>query len=126
MSTGKHLAGTKAEGDKVWLTPDGHKVWCGYFPSVSKGWAIIKDNKSNATKLKPLQTPHNPAGFPWRPSDDCKIMDNRWILSSSGKWVLWLPHNWQLGKRYEVWSGQFLAFLDPELPEAVILELLKE
>jgi hypothetical protein len=125
-TTGKKLVQTPSRGHTLhppWFTPDGCEVWC----SQIRGWAITKDSGSDLLKLEPLgPTRYQPERCPWEPSHGYKITDDGWVLSSSGKQLLWLPPHWQSYKTNREWSGQFLALLHHELPEAVILELLEE
>ena len=53
-------------------------------------------------------------------------MDDGWILSSSGKPVLWVPHHWRSDELARIWSGWFLALVHAGLSEAVIIELPEE
>ena len=124
MSTGGHLTSTHLSGlDSPWFTPNGHEIWSSY----PEGWAIIKDGKFNITKLKHLDSSQGPfGGFPWKSSLGNQVMNNGWILNSSGKQLLWLPHHWRVRESHSVWDGQFLAFLSYDLPDIVILEVLDE
>jgi len=124
MSTGKHLISNLIHGlDTPWFTPDGHEIWSSY----PEGWAIIKGSESTITKLKHLNLTQGPfGGFPWQSSLGNQVMNNGWILNSSGKQLLWLPHHWRVRESHSVWDGQFLAFLSYDLPDVVILEVLEE
>ena len=126
VSTGRHLADTPLwEMAKPWFTLNGHEVWCGHFGGY-KRWAIVKDSKSGITKLEHLDPAESPpGGFSWQSSCGYQVTDDGWILSSSGKQLLWLPHHWRSSKE-RVWGGKFLAFLHFELPDVVILELPEE
>ena len=125
VSTGKLLAHTTTEGSTVWFTPDGHEVW--YTNSYSiEGWAIVEDSKSGLIKLEPLgPTAHPSVGPRWQSSCGYEITANGWILSSSGKQLLWLPHQWRESGRDRTWGRQFLGLVHHGLSEAVILELGK-
>ena len=125
MSTGKLLAGVVSHIHQPWFTSDGHEVWS--LSLEHGGWTIIKDRKSNTTKLKPLGQSEVPSGGPpWQSPHGYQVTDHGWIHSPSGKPLLWLPHHWRSGQEDMVWGGQFLGFLHYELPEVVILELLEE
>ena len=121
MPTGKHLAGTTLAGHRPWFTPDGREVWC----DKGEGWTIVGGSGSDLPKLEELEPArYQPDGCPWESAHGHEVTDDGWILSSRGKRLLWLPPHWRSSKTHKVWSGQFLALLRPELPEAVILELL--
>jgi len=126
MSTGRLLAGTFS-GYPSCFTSDGHEIWSDAIPFMGKdGWAIVQDSGSNATGLKCLHPSRVYSRvFPWHSPHGCKVMNDGWILNSSGKRLLWLPHHWRLDEEDQVWGGQFLAMLDKKLPEVVILELLE-
>ena len=130
LATGKRLASAESFLLRVpWFTPDGHEVWCSCLledPSI--GWAIVRDSESSFHKLEELEpTQHPQGGCPWEPSHNCKVTDDGWILGSGEKRLLWLPPHWRSGKMaYRVWDGRYLGFLQPELPEVVVLEVLEE
>ena len=111
----------------LWFPPDGCEVWYGRLLGEVDRWKITEDRGSGTTELEHLgSTTHQPAGPPWQSSCGHQHTDDRWICSSSGKQLLWLPPNWRSYlefRKYRMWSGQFLALLHSELPEAVILEL---
>ena len=134
-STGIHLERVHSEDMSLcWFTPDGREFWTsGGLDRTStsqdsekfKGWAIVRDTKSNVTKLEPLDQTGGPSGgLPWESSSGCQVMDDGWALNSTGKRLLWFPPRWQ--SAVPVWNGRFLALLYHGLPEAVILELLAE
>jgi len=123
MHTGKLLAATGSDGYLPGFTPGGHKVWCATHGEVDQ-WAIIKDNGSNVTRLESLGKAEEPlSGFPWHSSCGYQVTDDGWILSSSGKWLLWLPHHWRSMDTDRRWSGKSLAIWHSGLLEPVILEL---
>ncbi|KAF9646613.1 WD40 repeat-like protein [Thelephora ganbajun] len=106
------------------FTPDGREVWSASCMYGVEGWKITEDSKSNTTKLEHLSHIHQPGGLPWRFSHGYEVTNNRWVLSPSGKRLLWLPPSWQLDDALDRrWSRRFLVLLDRELPEPVILEL---
>ena len=124
MSTGKHLVDAHSMGSTVQFTPDGHEIWC---PDSSEGWAIIGNTKSNDTKLEQLDPAKGPSGvLPWQPSCGFQVTDDGWVLSSTGKKLLWLPPHWRSHEKHRAWGGRFLALLHYGLPEVVIMELLEE
>ena len=107
-----------------WFTLDGRKVWCVTDGGEAESWGIAEDRESGVVNLKHLEsTTHPPDGFPWGPSHGYSVLDSRWVLSSGGKRLLWLPPHWRLDGWNRMWDGRFLALLDRELPEPVILEL---
>ena len=121
--TGQCLASVHGGGCKnVWFTQDGHGVWC-IDDYGEEGWKIIKDSKSTITKLEHLGSTKCPPGkLPWQCPPSYKITDG-WIFHSSGKQLLWLPPHWWPGQYDRVWGGQFLALLNNNLPEVLILDL---
>jgi len=126
MSTGRLLGGSD-EGDTPCFTSDGHEIWSVSTFGMTTRLAVVQDSGSNVTGLQHLDPSGVPSGvLPWQSPHGCKVTDDGWILNSSGKWLLWLPHHWQSNDRMSwAWGGQFLAILVRRLPEAVILELLE-
>ena len=125
-STGKLLTGSKAQLHFPCFTSDGHEIWS-RSPQSQRRLAIVKDSKSNVTSLKCPNSSEVPSGrLPWQSSCGYQVTDDGWILSSSGKQLLWLPHHWRSDEKNRMWSGQFLALLHRELSEVVILELPEE
>ena len=107
-----------------WFATDGCHVWCVTDGGEAESWGIVEDTEPDVTELEHREsTTHPPDGFPWRPSRGYSILDGRWALSSSKKRLLWLPPHWRSDGWNRMWSGRFLALLDCELPEPVILEL---
>jgi len=122
VSSGERLTGAATLGSMPWFSPDGREVWC--MDNHAEGWTIVKDSESGVTKLEPLgPTTYPSGGIPWRSSLGYKVTDDWWVVSPSGKRLLWLPHDWRSDEKYRRWSGRFLGLLHDELPEAVILEL---
>ena len=112
---------------KSYHSPDGRGIW-----SVPKkdspvcGWQIIENTESRAENLLPLSPNKFPsAAFPWQSSRGYEDTDDGWVLSSTRKRLLWLPHRWRSGERSRVWSGQFLGLGHVELQEIVILEFFE-
>ena len=131
VATGRRLASVKSwiELRMPWFTPDGREVWCSHLHAdLPIGWAIIRDSESGFHKLEKLgRSQHPQGGYPWESSHNCKVTDDGWILGSSKKRLLWLPPHWRSRKKTpRVWDGRYLGFLHPELPEAVVLEVLEE
>ena len=108
-----------------WFTTDGSQVWCVADSGEAELWEIVEDGESSGSRLEHQDTTaHPPDGFPWRPSGGYSIEDDhRWVLNSSGKRLLWLPPHWLSEGWNRMWGGRFLALLDRELLEPVILEL---
>ena len=125
MHTGKLLAATRSHGHQPGFTLDGHKVWCATVFGDVEQWAIVKDDGSNITRLESIREAEEPLNsFPWHSSYGYQVTGDGWVLSSSGKQLLWLPHQWQpVFELDQQWSGNVLALLQVGLPEAVILEL---
>jgi len=122
VSTSKGFSGTPMSWLMPWFTPDGREVWC--MGDNVGGWTIVKDSESGVTKLEPIGPTIQPSGGnPWRSSRGYRVTDDWWVVSPSGKRLLWLPHDWRSHETSRKWSGRFLGLLYGELPEAVILEL---
>ena len=125
-STGKLLTGSKAQLHSPCFTSDGHEVWSRN-PHCRKGLVIVRDSKSNVINLRHATQSGDPSGrLPWQSPHGYQVTDDGWILSTSGKQLLWLPHHWRSDEKDRVWGGQFLALLHRELSEVVILELPEE
>jgi len=129
--TGQHI-GTKAikrdEAPTPWFTPDGREVWCVGNRGRADKWKIVEkiveNSESGVTELKYLgSTTQRPDGFPRPSSRGYQVMDDRWVVNPSEKRLFWLPLQWRSGEWERTWGKQFLALLQHELPEAVILEL---
>ena len=126
VSTGKRLASTTHRYLLhlwiPWFTPDGHDIWCSGEPE--EGWTIIEGDKPDHVKLNPVEPGVSPlGGFPWRSSRGYEITPDGWVLSPSGKRLLWLPHSWRLEEVSRMWGDRFLGLLHGTLPEVVILGL---
>ena len=124
MSTGKRAVVVFWKYvNMLWFTPDGCDIWCGDSNSA-KGYSIVEDTGSSSIQLMSLGSTMQPSGgLPWQSPRGYKITHDGWILNSSGKQILWLPHQWRPKNEHIVWNGQFLGLLHGELPAAVILEL---
>ena len=125
VPTGQRLAFIPMGSEpSPWFTTDGRQVWCVADSGESELWEIVEDSEPSGIGLEhQISTTHPPDGFPWRPSRGYSVTDGWWVLSSSGKRLLWLPPHWRSEGWNRMWGGQFLALLDRELPEPVILEL---
>lgn len=50
--------------------------------------------------------------------------DAEWVMDSTGKKLLWLPLSWRMNWWFDVrWNGNFLAFVDRNLPDPIIIEV---
>ena len=128
VSTGEHIADTLLQKTPqlIWFTPDEHEVWCAQSRGLM-GWSVTKDTESNITKLEGLDPASGPSGgFPWVSHHGHQVTGDGWMLSSSGKRLLWFPPHRRPYERDRMWNGQFLASLLPELPEVGILEIPEE
>ena len=125
VPTGERLAFVPIGSEPIpWFTTDRSQVWCVADNGEAELWGIVEDGESNVAELVHLaSTLHPPDGFPWRPSSNYNVEDDRWVLSFGGKRLLWLPPHWRSEGWDRMWGGRFLALLDHELPEPVILEL---
>ena len=129
VTTGKRLAATTPCAGRLgmpWFTPDSREVWW-VVDGHERGWTIVEDEKSSLTELSPIGPDALPSGgFPWQSSRGYKVTPDGWVLSPSGKRLLWLPHSWRWDEKDRaacIWEGRFLGLLHDTLPEAVILEL---
>ncbi|KAF9646640.1 hypothetical protein BDM02DRAFT_2987686 [Thelephora ganbajun] len=123
VPTGQYLASAPAmRGICPWFTLDGCEIRYILWRDVER-WGIIQDSESNVTRLGYLgSSTHRLGEVPWQSSRGYEVTDSRWVLSPSKKRLLWLPPSWRSDRRNSMWSGRFLALLDRELPEPVILE----
>ena len=123
VPTGTFLASTTSGGlSQPRFTRDGREVWMPLSRSLKKGWEIIEDNESGAMELEPLEETLHPSNtFLWQSLRGYEVTDDGWVLSPTGKRLLWLPHRWRSDQEYRVWSGRFLG-LSHRLSEVVILE----
>ena len=118
VPTGKYVGCSSTEGTKWWFNPDGSKVLeyslFGHLSItiITKGIESNTEEDSDETKRPPWQSPHGH-----------QVMDNGWILSSSGKRLFLLPPHLQLNREDRIWGGQYLAFLRGVFPEVLILEV---
>ena len=132
MHTGEKLAAVEIMSGIVGFTPNGNEVWCGVL-TRTRGqpwevemtqWAIVRDDGTNTTKLESLGETTKPlSDLPYHSSCDYQVTDDGWILGSSGKLLLWLPHEWRSEEYYRKWGGKCLALGNSNLTEPVILEL---
>ncbi|KAF9642834.1 hypothetical protein BDM02DRAFT_3273301 [Thelephora ganbajun] len=125
VPTGQCLASVEVVSDAYpWFTLNGREVWSISSRHGAHGWKIIEDSESDIAPLEYLGSNiHSPSGFPWQSSCDYKVTNDGWVLSPSGKRLLWLPPNWRPDKEDRMWSGRLLVLLDGGLLEPVILEL---
>ena len=111
-------------GSEPWFTPDGQEVWCVKAYHGADRWKIVGGTESNTTVLEHLgPTEHPPDESPWKPSGDYEVTDDRWILTSGGKRLLWFSPYWRSYQWERKRGGKFLVLLHRKLPGFVILEL---
>ncbi|KAF9644128.1 hypothetical protein BDM02DRAFT_3190897 [Thelephora ganbajun] len=125
VPTGQCLASLETEFyTHPWFTLDGREVWCISFDGKAGGWKIIEDRESDITELEHLESSIHPSsGLPWESSCSYEVTKGGWVLSPSGKRLLWLPPSWWSHVRNRIWSGRLLALLSRTLSEPVILGL---
>ena len=125
VHTGRCLASVFTRSETApWFSPDRLKIWCVTDRGEAELWRIVEDGEHEITELEHLDsTKRPPDGFPWRPSHNYSIVDGQWVLGSGGKRLLRLPPQWRSDWWNWMWGGRFLALLDHELPEPVIVEL---
>ena len=121
------IGGRDADLLEPYFTPDGREIWgVSQKSSAMRGWQVIENNESGVTMLRPLGPKVCPSGaLPWQSSRGYEVTDGGWILSSTRKRLLWLPHRWRSDERSRMWNGQFLGLWHGELQEIVILEFLE-
>ena len=122
IPSGKCLASVPSHGLALalWFTPERQLLYLDACRLSVEGWAITGDGKSSPVGLESLSGP--PGRSPWESPRGYKVMDDGWMLSSSGKRILWLPHYWRSGKWNRIWCGRFLGLLQHALPNVVVLE----
>jgi hypothetical protein len=133
VSTGRYLARAFSSIQPPitwlgpWFTSDGHEIWHSDYQHLPiKGWKVLEDGQSGATKLQALRVSACPSGvLPWMSSRGYEVTDDWWVLSPTRRRLLWLPHRWRLEKCHMTWSGRFLGLCGPELPEVVIIEFFE-
>ena len=124
-STGKRLGNTPAYVNTIWFTPDSNEIWDSSPAGFAGRWKIVKDRESNGLVVQERHE-NPPGGFPWESAHGYRVTDNGWILSPSGRQLLWLPHHWWVDEKARRWSGPYLALLHHALSEAIILDLSEE
>ncbi|KAF9786263.1 hypothetical protein BJ322DRAFT_775760 [Thelephora terrestris] len=126
--TGDKLATAKSGLSINSFAQGGDEIWCGWHNGAGERWMIIREDGSNAIKMKQLSQREDPqSGFFWHSPSGYQISDDGWILSSSGKRLFWLPHYWRPEKKLQkCWSKKFLAVWNLDLFEPIILELKLE
>ena len=106
------------------FTLDGNTVWCTTPDGEAYHWEVVRSNRSSTTKLNYIENTEGLlSGLPWHSSCGYQVTDDGWILNTSGRHLLWLPHQWRPRKAERRWNGKFLGLCYRGLPEAVILEL---
>ncbi|KAF9646629.1 hypothetical protein BDM02DRAFT_2987144 [Thelephora ganbajun] len=126
VHTGQSLASVRPGlRGHPWFTLDGREVQYGGIYNHVERWEITEDSGSNTTRLERLSRIEPPGGLPHQSLCGYKVTGSWWVLSPSGKRLLWLPPSWRSDLWHRMWSGRFLALLGSELPEPVILEFGK-
>ena len=98
----------------VGFTPSGNGVWSSLLiGSIGQPervrvtqWAIVRDNGTNTIKLEYLEETTKPlSDLQYYSSGGYQITNDGWILGSSGKLLLWLPHKWRSDEYNRKWGG---------------------
>ena len=111
VCTGQELADARSNGFNPGFTPDSHGVWLSTVHGEVDQWSIIEEGGPGIIKLQKSGEATNPqSGFPWLSPCGHHIADDGWIVSSSGKKLLWLPHQWRpIDIIQREWDRNFLA-----------------
>ena len=123
VPTGKYVGHTFTGGTEWWFSPNGSKVLEYKLDGHGGQSLTIIVNKSDESNTEEDSDETRP---PWQSPHGHQVMDNGWIVSSSGKWLFLLPPHFQLDREYRIWGGQYLAFLWGVFPEILILEVLEK
>lgn len=122
--TGEKLTDATSSANTPGFTPNGHEVWCARDSGQVYQWKIVRDGP-HAVRLEELGINVEPlSGVPWLSPYGYQVTDDGWILCSSGKWLMWLPHHWRQDEKIQrKWNGKFLTVWNRSLPKPCILEL---
>ena len=125
MQTGEKLAVAKTERHISGFTSSGCEVWCAGSCGEAEWWKVIEKNGLCDITLVGLEKNMIPQdGVPWLSPYGYQVTNDGWILCSSGKRVLWLPHHWRQSKEIErKWSEKFLAIWNMNSYRPYILKL---
>ena len=127
MHTGKKLARFTIDGQIPGFIPDRNEIWLSERSGVLNQWEIVEteENGSNVTKLKRLEVDIQPSsGFPWHSPDGYQVTDDGWVLGSSGRQLLWLPHYWwPFFKTDKLWGRRHLVIWNDDLPDPIVFNL---
>ena len=123
MHTGEKLAVADVHGEKPGFTPSSHEVWCASIDGRVNQWEILEENGSETVKLKQIIRDIKPLyNFPWHSPHGYQVTKDGWVLSSSGKQLLWLPQHWRQDTfTQKKWGDKFLAIWNFDSPEPYIL-----
>jgi hypothetical protein len=132
-ATGKCLKRPQHVASGTWLTLDGSKIRWSNRGSIEgtkqdEESTFVCWDHGNLTWDGVFGSTEDPSEeYPWRSTYGYKLINSGWILSPSGKQLLWAPYCWRLDKYGKKrWLGHYLALLHEELPEAIILDLQPE
>ena len=108
-------SGLRFASERQLLCPDGDGV---------VGWIITGDGESSPMELEEVagEATRPSGGLPWEPACGHEVTDDGWVLDSTKKRLLWLPHYWRSDEGERTWCGRFLGLSRRGLPEVVILE----
>ena len=119
-STGWNVRG-ELDGSLPWFPPGGRDIWC-VGQTEANVFTISSDTLDHTKTIVDFE--NGAWGCPWGSSRGYRVTDEGWILGAEKKRLLMLPPLWQSRSRLDrVWNEKFLALLQGELPEVVILEL---
>ena len=129
VGTEEPLAVARSKGLTLGFNPglsqSSQSVWCATADGDLDEWEIPEGGGGG--RIFPVGMYHNLVGpqgeLPWQSSRGYQVTDEGWIINSSGKRLLWLPHHWRSGCMARKWSENLLALLQGELPAPVILVL---
>jgi WD40 repeat protein len=125
MHTGERIAGAKTYRVVLGFSSSSCELWSTTNDGRVTHWEIVKGDRPNANKLKPLEKKKQPlSDLPWHSPCGYQVTDDGWVLNPSGKLLLWLPHHLRQDRITErKWSKRFLAIWNELMPGPCILNL---
>jgi WD40 repeat protein len=125
LAEGMGLAEGKACEQVLGFSSSSCEVWSTGYDGIVYPLEIAKGDGPNAIKLKQLRMVQQPqSDFPWCSPCGYQVTHDGWILSPSGKLLLWLPRHLQQDYiTQRKWNKRFLVIWNQNMPEPCILKL---